>query len=285
MVSLLLQPETIEEAVSALVQHGEDAKVIAGGTAVVLMLQNRLIAPEVLVSLGRIPALDQIDADADGTVRLGALATITAAERSLIVRERIRVLSDTYHQVANVRIRNAATVGGNISEADYASDPPAVLVALRARASVTGPRGGREIPLTDLFTGFYETSLESDELLTAIVIPPLSPSARATYLKFTSRSTEDRPCVGVCAIVTREPDGRCTDLRVVVGAVDEFPREISSAEELARGQHLNNALIREIAERYSAEIDPLSDLRGSAWYRKEMIRVFVRRALEHVTAT
>ena len=285
MVSLLLQPETIDEAVSALAEHGDDVKVIAGGTAVVLMLQNRLIAPEVLVSLGRIPGLDRIEVDGDGAIRIGTLATITAAEQSSSIRERLGVLSSTYHQVANVRIRNAATVGGNITEADYASDPPAVLVALRAQANVTGPRGQREIPLTDLFTGFYETSLEPDELLTEIVIPPLAPPARATYLKFTSRSTEDRPCVGVCAIAAQGADDRCTDLRVVVGAVDEIPREILSAEELAHGQHLNTELIREIAERYAAEIEPLSDLRGSTWYRKEMIRVFVRRALEQVTSS
>jgi aerobic carbon-monoxide dehydrogenase medium subunit len=159
-----------------------------------------------------------------------------------------------------------------------------VLVALRARASVVGPNRRREIPLSELFTGFFETSVAADELLTDIVIPPLAPSARAIYLKFTSRSTEDRPCVGVCAIVDRDSAGACTDFRVVVGAVDEIPREMPLVEHMALGQHLSGELIGEIAERYAVEIDPLSDLRGSSWYRKEMIRVFVRRALEQVTA-
>ncbi len=284
MVSLVLKPETLEEAVAALVQHGDGAKVVAGGTAVVLMLQNRLIAPEVLISLARVSGLDDIGTTEDGSVKLGALITLADAEHSPLVRERLPALSDTYHQVANVRIRNAATVGGNVTEADYASDPPSVLVALRARACVIGPNRRREIPLSELFTGFFETSLAADELLTDIVIPPLAPTARATYLKFTTRSSEDRPCVGVCAIVDQNANGLCTDLRVVVGAVDETPREVPSAERIGLGQQMTGELISEIAERYAVEIDPLSDLRGSSWYRKEMIRVFVRRALQQVTA-
>jgi carbon-monoxide dehydrogenase medium subunit len=247
------------------------------------MLQNRLIAPEVLVSLGDIPGLNGIEATGGGAT-IGALATLSACERSPVMQERLPVLADTYRQVANVRVRNAATVGGNLTEADYASDPPAVLVALRATAHVVGPRGRREIPLAQLFTGFYETSLAADELLTEIVIPSLPESARGTYLKYTSRSSEDRPCVGVCAIVARAPDGTCRDVRVVVGAVDEVPREIPSAEALAHGQQLNDELIGEIAARYSVEIEPLSDLRGSSWYRQEMIKVFVRRALQQVVA-
>jgi carbon-monoxide dehydrogenase medium subunit len=283
VVNLLLQPRSVEEAVSALAEHGDAAKVIAGGTAVVLMLQNRLISPEVLVSLGAIPGLSGIEL-ANGGVSIGALATLSVCERSPVVQDRLPVLADTYRQVANVRVRNAATAGGNLTEADYASDPPAVLMALRAVARVAGPGGKREIPLDQLFTGFFETSLGQDELLTEIAIPPLPESARGTYLKYTSRSSEDRPCVGVCAIVDRAPDGECREVRVVVGAVDEVPREIPSAEALAQGEHLTAELIAEIAERYSAEIEPLSDLRGSSWYRKEMIRVFVRRAFEQVAA-
>jgi carbon-monoxide dehydrogenase medium subunit len=283
MVSLLLRPESLDEAVAALAEHGGAAKVIAGGTAIVLMLQNRLIAPDVLVSLNRIAGLDDIEVTSDGYVRIGALSTLATAERSPLVQERLKVLSDTYHQVANVRIRNAATAGGNLTEADYASDPPAVLVALRARVRVVGPDRRREIPLSELFTGFFETSVAADELLTDIVIPPLATSARAIYLKFTTRSTEDRPCVGICAIVDRDSAGACTDLRVVVGAVDEIPWEIPFVEQMALGQHLSGELIGEIAERYAVDIDPLSDLRGSSWYRKEMIRVFVRRALEQVS--
>ena len=280
MVSLILQPESVGEAIDALAHHGDAAKVIAGGTAVVLMLQNRLIAPDVLIGIGSVLDLDVIEAAADGSVVIGALTTLSDAERSPIIRAHIPVLSDTYRQVANVRVRNAATVGGNLTEADYASDPPAVLVALRARVRVIGPRGRREIPLGELFTGFYETSLEADELLTEIVVPQLPSTARATYLKYASRSSEDRPCLGVCAIVDRDGQGVCRDLRIVVGAVDEVPREVSSAESLAIGESLSNELIGEIAEQYANEIEPLSDLRGSSWYRTEMIRVFVRRALE-----
>jgi carbon-monoxide dehydrogenase medium subunit len=283
VVSLILQPRSLDEVVEALAQHGDDAKVIAGGTAVVLMLQNRLIAPEVLISLAGIPGLDFERLDEQGALRLGALTTIRAAERSSLVRENHAALAETYGKVANVRIRNAATVGGNLTEADYASDPPALLMAQRARVAVTGPGGHREIPLTELFTGFYETSVAHDELVTELIVPPLPASARCIYLKFTTRSVGDRPCLGVAAYLDRAEDGHCRELRVVIGAVDETPREIVSVEGLATGHVLTDELIDAIADQYSREIDPLSDLRGSAWYRTEMIRVFVRRALRELS--
>lgn len=276
----LHEPPAIDEAVALLDKYGADARLIAGGTAVVLMLQNRLIAPDHLISLGRVPALDSITHEPGVGLRIGALATLRSAEISSLIQKHCPVLAHTYGTVANVRIRNAATVGGNLTEADYASDPPSVLVALRARVKAVSPRGEREVPLTDLFTDFYETSLEPDEIVTEITVPEQSTSTRGAYLKFTTRSTEDRPCLGVTALVDTGPDGTCQELRVVVGAVAATPREVSSAESLATGQALTDELIGQIADQYAAEIEPLSDLRGSAWYRTEMIRVFVRRAIK-----
>ena len=275
----LLEPRSVDEAVSLLAQHADEAKIIAGGTAVVLMLQNRLISPGYLISLGRIGGLDDINYEPGAGLRIGGLATIRQAETSPSVREHLPVLAETFGQVANVRVRNAATVGGNLAEADYASDPPAVLVGLRARVKVASQRGVREIPLTEFFKDFYETALAEDEILTEVAVPELSPSWRSAYLKYVSRSSEDRPCVGAAAFVDLDEDGLCRELRVVVSAVAETPREVADAEALARGERLTDELIGEVAEQYAEAIDPLSDLRGSAWYREQMIRVFVRRAI------
>lgn len=276
----LLEPRTLDEAVSALGQHGDGAKIIAGGTALVLMLKNRLVTPDYLVSLGRVSGLDAIRYEAGAGLRIGALATIRQAEMSPVVREHFPTLAQTFAKVANVRVRNAATVGGNMSEADYASDPPCVLVGLRARVVASGPGGSREIPAVDFFRDFYETALEPDEIVTEVIVPEASKPARQTYIKYVTRSSEDRPCIGTFAWVDAGADGVCRELRVTLGAVANTPQEFGEAEGLAAGQQLSADLIRQIASYYAEHIDPLTDMRGSAWYRKQMAEVFVRRAIE-----
>ncbi|MFQ5611078.1 MAG: FAD binding domain-containing protein [Anaerolineae bacterium] len=275
-----IQPETLAGALEALAQYGDEAQVIAGGTAVVLMLQQRLIAPRVLVSLGRVPDLDDIRPEAGG-LHLGPLALLREVELSPRVAEGYPALARACGQVANVRVRNQATLGGNLAEADYASDPPAMLLALEAAVTATGPAGSRQIPLSDFFLGFYTTALEPDELITNIYVPPPPETSRMVYLKFKSRSSEDRPCVGV-AVVAGFEGQTCADLRLAVGAACEAPRRLPQVEALAQGQTLTDELIAEIAEGYAAGIETLDDLRGSAGYRTEMVRVHVRRALQEV---
>ena len=280
----LFEPKTLDEATALLAQHGDEARIIAGGTAVVIMLKNRLIAPSAVISLGNLDELRYIANDPDGSLRIGAMTTLREVELSPVVRSSYPTLARTCRQVGNVRVRHAATMGGNLSEADYASDPPAVLMAAGARVKLRGARGAREVPLRGFFTGFYETVIGPDEILAELIVPPQPASMRSTYMKYVTRSSEDRPCLGVAACMDTDADGVCRDLRVVVGAVAETPQEVEAAEKLAVGQRLGIDLIREIAEQYAAAIDPLSDLRGSAWYRKQMNRVFVRDAIEEAMA-
>jgi carbon-monoxide dehydrogenase medium subunit len=268
-----LEPTNFLEASALLVEHGDEAKVIAGGVSVTLMLEQKLIAPSVLISLGRINSGDFVRVDSNG-LHIGALAKLHDLERSQIVREFCPALAHTFSVVGNVRVRNQATLGGNLSGADYAADPPAMLMALDARVQVQGPEATREIPLNEFFLGFFTTALEPTEVLTEIIIPK---PARAAYFKYTSISAEGRPCVAVG--VTANFD---SDLRIVVGAAVETPQRIESAEAMAHGQTLTDELVAAIANEYSLRLDPLTDVRGSAWYRKEMIRVFVKRALEEV---
>jgi carbon-monoxide dehydrogenase medium subunit len=221
----------------------------------------------------------------NGHLRIGALATHREVELSLIVRETVPVLAETFGVVANVRVRNAATVGGVLAEADYASDPPALLLALDAEVEAVGPGGRRAIRIQDFLRGFYETALEPTEVITALRIPIPSAGTRGVYQKFVTRSSEDRPCVGVAALVRMSSDGNsCEDLRVSVGAAAEVPQRFVEVEALARGTSLEEDVIRAIADGYAERVDTLSDMRGSAWYRTEMIRVWVRRAIEAAAA-
>jgi carbon-monoxide dehydrogenase medium subunit len=276
-----LEPTDFSETISLLDQYADDAKIIAGGTSVVLMLQQKLIAPAVLISLGRVFGHDYIRLEEDG-LHIGALAKIRDIECSEIVHNFSPALAHTFHVVANVRVRNQATIGGNLAAADYAADPPAMLTALDARVQAQGPQGTREIPLSEFFLGFYTTALEPNEILTEIIVPSFPVSARASYHKYTSISAEGRPCVAVGAVADFDAEGICSDLRVAVGAATETPQRVSEAEALAAGHALTDELIAAIADEYARILDPLTDVRGSAWYRKEMIRVFVKRALEEV---
>jgi carbon-monoxide dehydrogenase medium subunit len=230
----------------------------------------------------------------DNPLRIGAMTTHREVERSATVRRGLPILAYTFSLVASPRVRNQATVGGVLADADYASDPPTMLNALNARAVARSLGGEREIPIEELITGYYETSLRPDELLTEVRIPCFktsrgcaSPVERAVYRKFRSRSSEDRPCVAVAATLI---DGK---LRVVVGAVAERPQyfpdicDVVSSPQGDRkdrpyGEQLNREVATEIGRRYAEAIQPISDSRGSAEYRRRVIAVEVRRALEEM---
>jgi aerobic carbon-monoxide dehydrogenase medium subunit len=267
------RPCTIAEALALRSELGEDALVVAGGTYIGVLLSTGLIdAPAAFISLRGVDALHALASDRDG-LRLGALVTHRRMERDASVRAGgYTALADTFAAVANVRIRAVATVGGVLADADYASDPPAMLCALEAQVVLASERGERRLSIEDLILGYYRTAIEPDELLVRVELPP---PVRAIYLKFRSRGSEDRPCVGVAV-------ARGSALRVVVGAVADRPQILPEVCALADGCELSAELRDEIAARYGEGIDALGDLRGSAGYRRRVTRVLVRRALEAV---
>jgi len=277
-----LRPGSIDEAVGMLEQHGDDAKVVAGSTALTIMLREKLIEPGALVWIGRLPEpeLSSI-ALADGILRIGALVTHRDVERDATVKSVLPVLAETFGKVANVRVRNQATVGGVLAEADYASDPPAVMLALDAEVEVRGPNGPRTIPMSEFTLSFYSTAIEPNEIVTGVRVPVPPPGTGSVYHKFVTRSSEDRPCIGVAGIVRLSADGSTAeDVRVAVGAAAEIPQRFPELEQELVGKALDDAAIKSIAEGYAERIDTLDDMRGSAWYRTQMVRVWVRRALE-----
>lgn len=271
-----LEPSTVSEACELLERH-EGGKALAGGTAVVLMMQQGLLLPEVLVSLRNIDGLSNIAAR-DDLITIGSAVTLQEIASSPLLQERTPSLAKACGLVGNVRVRNAATLGGNLAEADYASDPPAVLAGLDATVVAQGGRGERRIAARDLVTGFYETALERDEIITRVEVLPLAPDERSVYLKYVSRSSEDRPCVGVAARASFS-DELVDELSIVVGAVASTPQRLGGVEAQAVGTRLEADVIESAAGAYADGISPLEDARGSAWYRKRMIRVFVKRAL------
>ncbi len=276
-----LAPTTQDQVIAELEQHGDEAVVVAGSTAVTIMLRQGLIDPRLLVSLGRLTELRRIQAD-NGQLALGATTTHREVELSPVVRAKLPVLASTFGQVANVRVRNAATVGGVVAEADYASDPPALFAVLDAEVDIVGPGGERSLPIREFLTGFYETALEPTEIVTRVRVPLPAQGIGCAYEKFVTRSSEDRPCVGVAALVHLEPDGlTCAYLRVAVGAAAEVPQRFEDVEARARGRQVDDVLAEFVAIAYADRIDPLSDMRGSSWYRREMVKVWVRRAILH----
>ncbi len=266
-----LDPVTLDEALGLRAEHGDEATVLAGGTFLGILMNQDLVSPPALLSLGAVRGLDYVS-EVEGELRLGAMARHRAVERSAVVRDGWPVLARAFSLVASPRVRNQATVGGVLADADYASDPPAVLMALGARAVLRSRRGTRTVSMEQLILGFYETCIEPDELLVEVRVPPCP--ERAVYRKFRSRSREDRPCVAVAA--ARGEDG----LRVVVGAVSERPRELPDALAAAGESPISAEAAAEIGRRYAREIDPLADSRGSSAYRRRVIEVEVRRALE-----
>ena len=271
-----LAPSSLQEALSLRDERREEATVIAGGTFLGILINQGFVSPSVMLSLAGVPGLDAIEVEDDGVLRLGATVTHRAVERSPIVRDGWPALAETFAVVASPRVRNQATVGGVLADADYASDPPAMLAALGATVVLQSARGSREVAIGELILGFYETCIEPDELLVEVRVPP-SPE-RAVYRKFRSRSSEDRPCVAVAAA---QAGGR---LRVVVGAVAETLQHYSDVCELADGREPDGDIAREIAERYAERIEPIDDARGSKGYRRRVTAVEVRRAIEALAA-
>ena len=280
----LVEPATLDEAVTLLGEN-EAARPIAGGTALLLMVKAGLFQPEALVSLRRLAAdLTGIARQDDGSLRIGAMTSLTELGRSPLVRDTFPVITHTLKTLSNVRIRNVATIGGHLAHADPHMDLPPVLLCLGARLSVHGARGERWVALEDLYSGYYETTLARDELITQVVLPAPAQEWAAAYVKFTALSADDWPAVGVAVSATRR-DGTLGDVRVALGAAMERAVRLPSVEAQLEGERPSAELVRRAGDSAAQEVRPLGDLRGSAEYKREMVRVHARRAIDTVLQT
>ena len=272
----LLQPRSLPEAVELLQRHGDEARAIAGGTTLVILMKQRALHYPYLVDLQTIPGLSHITRDSDG-VRIGALATHRMIELSPLIRQAFPVVAEAFSHIGNVRVRQTASVGGNLAHADYRLDPPPPLMVLGAAVSAIGPKGARTIKLKDFFRGMYETALEPGEILTEVKIPQMPADSRAVYLRYSTLSANDWPCIGVAAFM-QKVSGRCQQLRLALGGVAATPLLISGLE-FAHDQAIDAAVIDKILAAVDEQISPSSDLRGSDWYKRKMARLFTQRAI------
>ncbi|MFQ5341858.1 MAG: FAD binding domain-containing protein [Anaerolineae bacterium] len=276
-------PQTLEEAIELLVQHGDGAYPLAGGTDLVTKTRFGGLSPRVVINLKRIPGLAEITPAEHGGLRIGALVTLNRVAHSSLIHERCPLLALTAGKMASPLIRNLATLGGNLCNAAPSADTAQPLIALGAEAVIVGAGGERCVELQEFFTGPGETALEKGELLTEVVVPPPDPRARGTYLKHTYRQAMDIAIVGVAAVVRFEPeDSVCEDARIVLGAVAPTPLRAREAEAVVKGAPLTDDRIVEAARRAAQEARPIDDTYSSAWYRRRMVEVLTRRALQEV---
>lgn len=278
-----LEPATIEEAVSLLFKYNGKAKAMAGGTDLLVQIRNKNIKPEYVVDIGYIPGLDYISYDKKQGLKIGALTTIRAIEKSDKLRQMYPVISQAAGLLGSVAIRNVATISGNLCNAAPSADTAPPLIGLSAKARIAGHGGERLISLENFFTGPGKTVLKAGELLLEIQVPVPPPDTKGVYLKY-GRSAVDLATVGVAVIITLESGGVCRDVRIVLGAVAPTPMRAKKAEEVLRGKRIEPALIEEAAQTASGEARPITDVRASAEYRQEMVKVFTRRAVEQIIA-
>ena len=273
-------PTTVDEAVSEMASG--DATVLAGGTSVALLIGQNLLVPSKLVCVTRIPELRLIDVDkAGGKVRLGGAVTLRELATHPDIKASFPSLVDAAGEVGNPRVRSVATLGGAVAHSDPRQDLPPVLLSLDATVSLAGPRGTRQVPLSGFATGFMETKLEPDELVTGVVLPLLS-GQRAHYARFTPQSVADYPTVGVAACVTCDDHGVVVAARVAVAGVASTAMEVEAASLLVGGasQDANiEEAVGEVARQAAAASEPVDDRLGSARYKRAMVSVWTRRAL------
>jgi carbon-monoxide dehydrogenase medium subunit len=279
-----LEPRTVADASRMLADHGETAHLLAGGTALLLLMRQRIVNPSHLIWLEGVPGLDEIEVDDRNGLRIGALARHSAVERHAGIRAKYPIVIQMARHVANPQIRNRGTIGGNLCYGDPASDPPACFLALNGEVKAVRGSQERIIKLDEFFTDYYENALAPDEVLTEIRIPPVPTNAVAVYTRFTMTAAESRPLVSLSAILTLDGRDRCREARLALGAVTPVPMRLVGVEKFLSGNELTPDTLAQASELSVGEIEPQSDFRCSAEYRKEVVKAMVRRTLERALA-
>lgn len=271
------EPTTLKKVFSLMEKHGDDARVIAGGTSLLIMMRQRLLMPKVVISLARIPKLNGIAYNAKDGLRIGAGARHRDIELSPVVRKHYPLLHETFRKVAQPRIRNMGTIGGNLAAGDPLTDPGSSLMALDAEVILTSGKDRRTLRLDEFFIDYYQTALGPGELLTEIHVPP-AVRPGWSHIKFTPRSIEDFATVGV-AVTLKASNGICEDVRLGLNSVASTIVRARKAEDVLRGKPIDDVTLKEMGEVAATECDPTDDNRGSAQYKLDLVKVLVRRAV------
>jgi carbon-monoxide dehydrogenase medium subunit len=273
----LAEPTSLAAAIKLLNPDDPTIRPVAGGTALMLMMKAGVFNPEKLVSLRKIESkYSTISTAADG-LQIGAMTTLSALEHSADVKKHAPVITRTLLTLSNVRVRNVATVGGALAHGDPHMDLPPVLMALGATLTVLGPKGERKLAVEDLFAGYYETVLDKNELIAEVHVPSQG-SKKASYFKVTTGSADDWPALGVAAVL--EADGNTIkSARLVASAATDKATRLKSAEAVISGKTVDDKLLREAGEAALGDCEFIADVRGSVPYKRELMKVYVRRAI------
>lgn len=270
--------ETLGEACSLLDKYQGEAKVLAGGTDLLIKMKHKKTIPGYLVNIKRVPDLSYIHHDEKEGLRIGALTTIQAIRNSPLIKRKFSVLSEAAAVLGTRQVRNLATLGGNLCNASPAAECAPALLTLGAKAVVTGASGDRRIDLEEFFLGPDKNALQGDEILTEIEVPNLPAQTRGVYFKHSTRRI-DVAIVGVAVNITME-EGKCRDIKIALGAVGPTPFRAKKAEDVLRGQELSGEALNEAARMASEESFPIDDIRGQADYRKKMVETLVKEGIE-----
>jgi carbon-monoxide dehydrogenase medium subunit len=265
----LAEPRSLSEALSLL--GGDGVRPLSGGTALMLMMKAGVLRPKRLVSLRKL-GFDAIEAGPDGTLRIGAMASLGALERSQAVKNGFPVLTRALRTLSSVRVRNVATVGGALAHADPHMDLPPLLSALGARVTISASGGERSAAVEELYAGYLENTLEANELITRVESPALG-RRRAAYLKCTTRSADDWPAVGLAVVL----DG--DEARIFLGAATDKPTRLHGAESALKGRTADPKALQQACEAAAAEVQMEGDLHGSAAYKRQLVRVYLARTI------
>lgn len=270
-------PRTLDEAIALLQKLGPEAKLLSGGQSLIPMMKLRMVSPQHIVDINRIPGLDYIR-ESDGQLKIGALAREHQLESSEVIKTKLPILADTAKLIADPLVRSQATVCGNLAHGDPANDHPATMLALGATVVATGPKGQREIAIADFFPGLFTTALEPEEILTEIKIPLPPPKSGGAYLKL-ERKVGDFATAGVATQITLDDAGNCAKAGVGLTNVGMTPIKATKTEAFLAGKTLDEATIKQAGETAASESEPTDDIRGSAEYKRDLVRVLTARAL------
>jgi carbon-monoxide dehydrogenase medium subunit len=294
------KPKSIEEALTLLAQYGEKAKLIAGGTDVIVMMKQKTMAPDVLISLQGIPGLNQIKYN--GSLSIGPMVTHRMIEKSELIKKDFSALADAVGWLGSIQIRNVATIGGNICTAAPSADTVTPLLVLGTQVKIKSLKEERSVPLEEFFKGPGETVLKAGELIKELIIPKPLPNTGSAYYKLQRRLALDLPILGVSVLLSldknkitcsdmlctaspissilhkmEEDNLVCKEVKIALGVAAPTPLRVTKAESLIRGKKLSDELLEEVANTASQEAQPRDSIRGEAWYRRDMIKVLVKR--------
>ena len=273
-----LTPTTVAQACQLAAQHGDDARFMAGGTALMLALRQRLVSPRAVISLAGLPELKGLHWDDTKGLRIGALTLHDELAQHPAVVQHYPMLAHLARHMANPQVRHQGTLGGNLCYGDPSTDPPTGLLVWNAEVEIANAQATRRLPLHDFLVDYFTTALAPDELLVAVHLPTPAANVRSRYARHMRTAAEHRPLVAVASLA-RYAEGQCHELRLAVGASSVVPRRLSGAETVLTGRTPTMALVAEAADAAAHQLDALDDARGSAEFRRAMVRVNVRREL------